>query len=234
MICLLRLQKKFLGVKYEAGTLDIYDDREELIIKVSGFDCVTFVENVLTFSRLIKNNKLTVENFIDELKFIRYRNGVINGYPSRLHYFSDWIYDNSNKGVVKDLAKEIGGNLYDKEINFMTEHPNSYIQLKNNKENIRQMKKIEEEINQREKYYIKLNDIENYYDEFSNGDIFALTTDIKGLDVSHTGFIMIDDGVRIIHASQKFNKVVISERGIKNYMQSIKKCNGLMIARPII
>lgn len=231
---IIEVGKKFLGYEYQAGTLDIYDDKEELIIKVSGFDCVTFVENVLTFSRLIKKNKLTVDNFLEELKFIRYRDGVINGYSSRLHYFSDWIYNNSEKGVVKDLGKEIGGSIYDKKINFMSQNPSSYKQLNKNKELIDEIKQVENDINQRKKYYIKLEEIDNFYDKFSNGDIFALTTNIKGLDVSHTGFILIDNGVRILHASLKYKKVVISEGGIKDYMQSIKKCSGLMLARPII
>ncbi len=231
---LIEVAKTFLGTKYESGTLDIFDDREELILKISGFDCVTFVENVLTFGRLIKNNKLTIENFLEELKLIRYRSGIINGFTSRLHYFSDWIYDNSQKGVVIDLVKELGGSNYDKVINFMTEHPSYYKQLKKNKKLLYEMKDVEEKITQREKFYIKLDEIEKYFDKFSNGDIFALTTNIEGLDVSHTGFILIDEDVKIIHASQKFKKVVISTRGIKDYMLSVKNCSGLMVARPII
>ncbi len=231
---LIEVAKTFLGTKYESGTLDIFDDREELILKISGFDCVTFVENVLTFGRLIKNNKLTIENFLEELKLIRYRSGIINGFTSRLHYFSDWIYDNSQKGVVIDLVKELGGSNYDKVINFMTEHPSYYKQLNKNKKLLYEMKDVEEKITQREKFYIKLNEIEKYFDKLANGDIFALTTNIEGLDVSHTGFILIDEDVKIIHASQKFKKVVISTRGIKDYMLSIKNCSGLMVARPII
>lgn len=231
---IIEVAKTFLGTKYESGTLDIFEDREELILKISGFDCVTFVENVLTFGRLIKNNRLTIENFLEELKLIRYRNGIINGFTSRLHYFSDWIYDNSQKGVVIDLVKELGGCNYDKVINFMTEHPSYYKQLKNNKKLLYEMKEVEEKITERKKFYIKLDEIEKYFDKLSNGDIFALTTNIEGLDVSHTGFILIDEDVKIIHASQKFKKVVISTRGIKDYMLSVKNCSGLMVARPII
>jgi len=117
--------ESFLGTPYEAGTLDI-NLTENLIIKLSGLDCVTFVENSLTLSRLTSKQKLTVDDFKDELKYIRYRQGKLDGYLSRLHYFTDWIYDNEQKGVVKDVTKEIGGKILDKNINFMSTHTDSY------------------------------------------------------------------------------------------------------------
>src|SRR5690606_40107947 len=51
----------------------------------------------------------TIEAYADNLKSIRYRDKVILGYHSRLHYTIDWIYENSKNGIMKDITSEIGG-----------------------------------------------------------------------------------------------------------------------------
>ena len=86
--------KSFIGTDYKAHTLEKEGD-ERLVVNLRGFDCTTFLENILAFARCIKSGKTSFEDFQDELIKIRYRNGVIDKYPSRLHYFSDWIYDNA-------------------------------------------------------------------------------------------------------------------------------------------
>lgn len=226
--------KDFLGTPYEAGTLDVYSDREELVLKISGFDCVTFVENILNFSRLINLNKLDINGFKNELMNIRYRDGVISDYTSRLHYFSDWIYENEKKNIVKDLTGDSGGILYSKEINFMTGHKDLYKQLKENKSLVRKMYEIEDRINLRTKYYLKKSDVKKNQSSINTGDIIALTTEIDGLDVTHTGFAYIEDEkLLFLHASQKAGKVIISKEGLLSYLNSIKKCSGILIARPI-
>ncbi len=111
--------KSFLGVEYVAGTLDNNAKEEKLVIKITGLDCVTFVENTLAISRIIREGKPDYDSYRSELQNIRYRNGEINGYASRLHYFSDWIYDNQKKGIVEDITKEIGGESYNKNVDFM-------------------------------------------------------------------------------------------------------------------
>ena len=47
--------KSFIGTEYVAGTLD-ENKTESLVIKVTGLDCVTFVENALIMARLIKKD----------------------------------------------------------------------------------------------------------------------------------------------------------------------------------
>ncbi|MCX6164520.1 MAG: DUF1460 domain-containing protein, partial [Ignavibacteriae bacterium] len=82
----------FLSTDYVAGTLDEDTRNERLVIRISGLDCVTFAENTLAISRAIQTGSPTLDSYKDELQTIRYRDGKINGYTSRLHYFSDWIY----------------------------------------------------------------------------------------------------------------------------------------------
>ncbi len=222
----------FIGTPYEAGTLDV-NMKEELIVKLSGLDCVTFIENTLTLARLIRKQRLTVEDFREELKYIRYRQGKLNGYLSRLHYFTDWIYDNEQKGVVKDITKETGGKILDKEINFMSTHTDSYKVLKKNPDLVNELRLIEEEISQREIYYIPISKVDEKYNLMKDGDIIATATGIDGLDVTHTGIIYKSEGeTKFLHASLKSKEVIITSGELSEYLQGIKKCTGIIIARP--
>ena len=224
----------FLGTEYVAGTLDENPDEEVLVIKIKGLDCVTFVENALVISRLIKKGKTNIEYYENELEFIRYRDGNNNGYTSRLHYFTDWIYDNECKGVAKDITYDIGGIPYNKNINFMTKHTKSYKQLHGNNKNISRIKEVESAMNERELFYIPKSMVDDYYDFLQTGDIIATTTDIGGLDVTHTGFIFKEDGkTYFMHASSTENEVVISYKQLKQYLQSNKKQTGIIVARPL-
>ena len=224
----------FLGTEYVASTLDKNVNSEELVVMVTGLDCVTFVETCLAMSRCIKAGNTEFSNYKKELANIRYRNGSIDGYPSRLHYFSDWLYDNDKKGLVRDITKEIGGVEYNKNINFMSNHPDSYKQIGKYPEYLSAMQSVENDINSRQMYYLPAASLDNYYDKLQSGDIYGITTDIDGLDITHTGMIYKEDGVtRILHASLKYKKVLISDTDIKGYIMGNKKQNGLMVARPV-
>mgnify|MGYP004455239895 FL=1 len=95
--------QSFLGTPYVEKTLEV-GDTETLVVNFSGLDCTTFVENVMAFTALLKKQQSDFQDFTSELETIRYRNGEMNGYPSRLHYFTEWIRNNEKKGLVKDLS----------------------------------------------------------------------------------------------------------------------------------
>jgi hypothetical protein len=115
----------------------------------------------------------------------------------------------------------------------MTSHTDSYKQLKNNSEYRDTMSNIETEMNQRQLYYIPKNIVDNYYDSLKTGDIITTTTDIAGLDVTHTGFIYKDDtGTYFLHASITKKEVIISDVELKEYLKSNKKQTGIIVARP--
>ncbi len=98
---IVKIGESFIGTEYLAHALE-EDGDEQLVINLSGLDCTTLVENSLALARCVKLDSTSFENYLDELQFIRYRDGIVDGYPSRLHYFSDWIYDNIFKGVIED------------------------------------------------------------------------------------------------------------------------------------
>lgn len=183
--------KSFLGTEYIANTLEINPSDEQLVVNLTAFDCVTFVENCLAFARCIKTDKTTFDDFKQSLMKIRYRHGIIDGYTSRLHYFCDWIYDNQIKGYVNDVTRDLGGEVYVKTINFMSTHSNSYKQLSDSS-NLAEIRAVEDEINLRTYFYIPKKNIAKISDQLQNGDIIATTTSIPGLDVTHTGYVCKD------------------------------------------
>lgn len=224
--------KSFIGTDYAAHTLEV-NDEEKLVINLSALDCNTFVENVLAISRSIKQGKTSFDDFQDELKLIRYRNGEINKYPSRLHYFTDWIFDNEEKGLVKNVTKVIGGEKLELNLNFMSSHPEYYKHLKTNTDFIPIIKKQEQEISRREHFFIPDGKIEETENGIKNGDILAFTSSIEGLDVNHVGIAirMDDNRIHVLHAPNVGYKVQISELPLAEYVNNIEKDSGVIVVR---
>lgn len=226
--------KTFLGLNYEAHTLEVEGD-EQLVIKLTGLDCTTFLENALTFARCIKAGKTSFEDYQDQLTLIRYRSGKIDKYPSRLHYFSDWIYDNVKKGIVVDVTKEIGGEPIKFAVDIMSTHPDSYKQLKENNSFIPAISKYEDDINSREYFFIPKERVIQLENGINNGDLIAITTNLKGLDVGHVGIaVKMDSGrIHFMHAPLVGAKVQISKEPIGEYLEKIKKHTGIIVLRAV-
>ena len=89
----------FRETPYVAGTLERTDE-EELVVNLHELDCMTLVENCLALSRTMQLPSPNYNSFEQELRQIRYRKGFINGYTSRLHYTTDWIFDNVEKEII--------------------------------------------------------------------------------------------------------------------------------------
>lgn len=229
---IIEVAKTFLGADYKASTLESSSD-ENLVINLSAFDCTTFIENVIAISRCIQKNKTTFQDYLAELQFIRYRDGQIDQYPSRLHYFSDWIFNNSNKNICRDLTKELGGEPISFEVNFMTMHPENYNQLKENKDFIPIIKTQEEEISNRIYYFIPKSSVREVDEKINEGDLIAFTTNIDGLDIGHVGLaIRMGDGkIHLLHAPVVGSKVQISELPISEYIKKVKKHTGIIVVR---
>jgi len=233
-VLMIKVGTFFKETPYVAHTLEIEPDKEQLVINLREMDCNTFAENCLAISRTIKNGNPTFEKFANELQTIRYREGEIDGYPSRLHYFSDWIFDNDKKTVSKSLSKEIAEIPFPKLINFMSTHPNSYVQLKDNNEWVNTIVENEKEISNRKMFYIPEEKLESLEDKLRDGDIVGITTNIKGLDVMHVGILVRKSGrIYLMHASSVAEKVVVSENTLEEYLLNSKSATGIMVSRPL-
>ncbi len=232
-VLMVKVGTYFMETPYVAHTLEVEQEKEELVVNLRELDCTTFAENCLAISRTIKSGKHTFEKFTDELRKIRYRKGKIEGYPSRLHYFSDWIFENDRKKLIQSVSEEIANIPFQKEINFMSTHPESYVQLKNNPGIVKTISLLEKEISEREMYYIPKEKIGPFKNELMDGDIIGITTNIEGLDIVHVGIIIRKSGkVHLLHASSDENKVVVSQKTFEKYLVESKFANGIMVARP--
>jgi hypothetical protein len=223
----------FLGVPYVASTLE--KEPEGLVANLHEMDCATFVDNVIALSRTIKSANSSFENYCLNLQQLRYQEGIVSDYLSRLHYTSDWVYVNDKRKIVKDINKETGGIPLKLDLSFMSTHPDSYRQLKGNPLLIERIAQKEKEISARTTYYfIPKDKIEAYADKMQPGDIVCFTTAIKGLDTSHIGFIYKENGrLTFIHASSLQKKVVVESSTLKEYVQKGKNSTGIMLARPL-
>ncbi len=218
---------------YVANTLETA--KEQLIVNVRELDCTTFAENILAIANTVKSENPSFEEFTNELQKIRYRSGEINDYPSRLHYFSDWIYDNQEKGLVKNVSKELAETPYSKKINFMSTHPESYNRLKNNDEMVEKIAEQENEFKNRKMYFIPEDKIEEVENLLKDGDIAGITTNVDGLDISHVVILKRNEDGRIhlLHASSAAHQVVISNETLEEYLKNSKSATGIMVARPL-
>jgi hypothetical protein len=229
----IEIAKSFLGVDYAADTLEA-PGKEQLLINLQTLDCVTFYENSLVLARCIKKNTMTFEDFKKELQFVRYRGGIIDKYPSRLHYTSDYFFDNEKKSVLKNITKAIGGVSYKKKINFMSTHTNSYLQLRENPEFVKVIAAQEAEMNKRILYHIPKLRVKKAASQINDGDILGITTTIEGLDCTHTGIaIWQSKKLHMIHAPIPGSKVQITETPLSEYLIKIKKDAGIMVARAL-
>jgi hypothetical protein len=222
----------FLNTPYVEKTLDIPGD-ESLVINLTGLDCTTYLETVVTLSRLAKMGKFTFQDYENELEFLRYRNGKKEHYPSRLHYFSDWIYENQKKGILKDITENIGGEMYDNPVGFMSDNPQYYPQLEN-KAYINQLKKTEAEIRERNYFYIPKEDVERLEKNIRSGDLIAITISADNLDIAHVGIAVEQKGrIHLMHASSAAKEVVISDKPLSEYLKGHKSQSGIMVCRLI-
>lgn len=220
----------FLNAPYVTGTLD-KNDTERLVINLREFDCVTFVETVIALANTVVSDDLSFDNFASQLKRIRYRNGVVDGYDSRLHYTSDWIYDNVKKKILSEASQRLGGISETKTIDFMTTHRTAYRLLKTDDQMLERIRNIEGEINARGGfYYLPKEKLESAKVDIPHMAMIAFTTSIKGLDTTHTGFAYKKDGkLTFIHASSAKNNVVIDEKTLSDYCKTQKKCTGITV-----
>ncbi|NLX80439.1 MAG: DUF1460 domain-containing protein [Proteiniphilum sp.] len=221
----------FIGTPYVAGTLDI-NDKESLIINLREFDCVTFIETVIALANTVESGNYSFDNFSSQLQKIRYRNGVVDGYESRLHYTTDWIYANIQNKLLSPSEVQSEYELDDKKIDFMSTHQSSYNALKDDDVMLNKIRLVEDNINSRGGFrYLPKDRIVALADKIGHMSMVAFTTSIKGLDTTHTGFTYKNgDKLGLIHASSLQKKVVIDNKSLSEYCMSQKSSTGVIVA----
>ena len=229
----------FLGRPYVADTLE--KEPESLVINLRELDCMTLVETAAALSRTLRDKSPSFATYAKHLQDMRYREGKIRDYTDRLHYTTDWVYENQKRGRMKDVTQEIGGQAHAMHVSFVTDQPDLFKQLRGQPQLVAVMARQEKAINARQHYYIPQAAINQHAAQIKNGDIVSFVTSRKGLDVSHMGIVYHEKGhegghdggrMTFIHASTRAKRVVIEEKSLQEYAQSVPKNMGILIVRP--
>ncbi|HPH53901.1 MAG: DUF1460 domain-containing protein [Bacteroidales bacterium] len=219
-----------LGTPYVAGTLE--QDPEMLTVCMNKTDCILFVEMCLAFSLTLKEENPDFDSYCDNLLKLRYRNGIVEDYSSRIHYTSEWIRQATERGIMEEITAEIGGIIWPQEFSFMSTHTDSYRQLRENPSLVEKIRTAEEYLNAFEYYYIPKNEIAACEHLIYDGDIICFNSTAKGLDIAHVGYAYWQgDQLTFIHASSVEMEVVINKKPLTEYISGIKTNNGIRVVR---
>lgn len=230
---ILSIADKFIGRQYVAGTLE-NGTEEPLYISCNKLDCTTFMELVLAIGITIDKNKYCFKDVCHELERIRYRNGKRSGYTSRLHYISWWITDSTKQGMIDEVTACRLSCRHNLHLSFMSEHPQSYTILNEDSEMREKIESLEKPFRGYAVDYIPKEVLGRSKEELpiEDGDILALTTDIKGLDVTHVGFAFWKDGrLHLLHASSGKKRVIRDNETLYNYQAKRKSQTGIRVFR---
>ena len=227
---IVEIGRLFINIPYKAQTLEC-PDNEKLVVNLSAFDCTTFVETVLALTKCAAAGKISYYELKKYLKLIRYRQGKIDGYSSRLHYFTDWLHDNENKKIITDMTRRLGGKPQHKKINFMTAHSQLYSALKNEAERMK-MSLIEKNLSRKTIYIIGINNFGEKKQKLKIVTLLPSPPGMKDWTWRMSGLLYGRGKVRLLHASKKENGVVISKKTLHSYLKQNKKYSGIIVARP--
>lgn len=232
----LEVARQFMNIPYVGQTLEV-NDQERLVVNTRQLDCTTLVETVTALTLCVRNNRRTWTDYLDVLRQLRYRDGKLQGYTSRLHYFSDWIDNKTKMDLVTEVQKPNPPftAVQRLNINYMSQHPQSYRSLKEHPEQVSVIRKQEQALTGKSYRFIPKTALKNsklLRQTIKDGDILAITCNKKGLDIAHLGFaVWRKDGLHLLNASQLHKKVVEEPMTLYQYMQQHKTFTGIRVVR---
>ena len=228
--------RQFIGVPYVAHTLEV-NDHEQLVVNTRQLDCTTLVETVTALKLCNDRGRRTWADYVRMLTMLRYRQGVLDGYPSRLHYFSDWIRDKVQMQLVNDIQQPNPpfSAVQTVNVSYMSTHPEAYKALKANAALVPQIRQQEQSLSGLKARYIPKSAVRNtklLRTTVKDGDIIAITCNKTGLDIAHLGFaVWRKDGLHLLNASMLHKKVVEEPMTLYRYLQKHKTFTGIRILR---
>ena len=233
--------ERMLGTGYVAGTLDDDPVREDLRIYLTKTDCILFVETCLALARTVAACRADVpsfDSFAMQVASTRYRCRPPYRYSDRIHYTTEWI--RRQEGRLKDLTLDLGGEVYDHPIDFMTKHYKSYKQLADAANipraalDLKRIGEIEDELNKEPMTFIPKDKVDAAAWGIESGDIICFVSAVEGLDIAHVAMAYVKGGrVGFMHASQKDGKVEIDRQTIEEYVSSRSNLSGIKVVRPL-
>ena len=213
-----------VGTHYKHFTLEIDNRIESPSVNFNGMDCWTFFEIALGFARMLNEpeSNWTPERMLYYVEQDRYRGGQCTGeYLSRLHYLEDWLYDNSRRGLVEDLTRDLGGRSVSHSAREMSTGWRQYRYLAANRSLLGPLARMEADVSSRPLYQIPKSQVKAIEPKLRSGDVgLALRT---------------SDGVlHFMHASSPSNygRVVVDDE-LSKYLYRYHSDSGILVGRPL-
>jgi hypothetical protein len=203
------LAQALIGCPYLANSLGGGPDKPEtLTINLRAFDCVTLVECVLALARSRSQGR-----FVQELQHTRYRHGRVT-WASRLHYFSEWMTHNHQRGAVRIRTPGKGSRVVQAKLGVIPELPTRHVQF----------------------HVVPKQRIEQVHRRITHGSIVAFASVRAKLDFFHTGLIFVNaaerqpkDSLTLVHASKTAGQVIQEPLG--EFLQR-NRMRGVAFAEP--
>lgn len=230
--------EQLMGTPYVAGTLEEDPLHEQLRIYLTRTDCILFVETCLNLALTVRSGSSSFDDYASNVAKTRYRCKPPYSYGDRIHYTTEWI--RRQEGVLKDITLDLGGEVNDHPIGFMSQNYKSYKQLADADNipraalDLKKITEVEEALNKEPMTFIPKSKVASACGGIKSGDIICYVSGVKGLDIAHVAIAFVRDGrVGFIHASQKDGKVEIDRQTIEEYVSSRSNLSGIKVVRPL-
>ena len=240
---------QMLGTPYLWASLE--REPEQLQVYLDKTDCILFVELSTCMALTLKGKRIvqdgngiyyrnrptpSVEDaepsyalLCENIRNMRYRLGIVNGYASRIHYTSEWLLQNATNGILREYTSELGKE-FEQTFSYMSDHPQTYIQLSHDSRQLTRIYLIEQHLNaQKPYYYISQDELNNpeVTAQIQSGDIITFISPREGLDLAHVAIAYEYDGaMHFIHASYGGKQVMIEPKTLAEYAT-----NGIRVSR---
>lgn len=232
--------RALVGTPYRGFTLEIDDRIEAPSVNLAGLDCWTFFESALAFARMLDEprEQWTPETMLRFIELDRYRGGQCDGsYLSRLHYLEEWLHDNHDRGLVRDLTRSLGGVRAPHVTGEMTINWRTYRYMRSNPALRPSIRQMEERVQAMPLYHIPKSRVAKIESQLQSGDIIGITTsDPGGVGTSHVGiaYRAANGVLQFMHASAPRNngRVVVDSR-LSEYLARFRTNAGILVARPL-
>jgi hypothetical protein len=176
---------------------------EEFVVRMDGFDCVTYIETVLALA-----GAQDVNSFLKKLRTLRYADGEVS-YATRLHYTTDWSKANIQRGYLQDVTQGADTVTRTKVLSRLAG-------FQPRAESFRFFPKA------------KLAAIS---ETLQDGDLIYFISARQGLDTYHVGLVFWEsDRLIIRHAARSKGKVV--EQPLAEFIK-VNRMAGFIVARPL-
>lgn len=199
---IVEISNYFVDTPYAANTLiGSPRETEQLVLDLEKFDCFTLLDTVEAFRRADD-----VQDIPESLSDVRYYGGVIS-YTNRRHFFSDWVNGDTGVSDVTVLVGQGAAQTVNKLLNRKSDGSFWVPGVTGRARSI---------------HYIPTGRIDKkILSALLPGDYIGIYTNMDGLDVTHTGLIVVDEGkVMIRHASSRSDVARVVDEDLVKYLQN--------------